>query len=120
MPLYYLYLFQSFFVLFCAFQAYRLEPLIYDYYSEIPPVRLAKVGVITESASTASKQASAGSWLRGWFGTSHKNTLKTEHVEYKSADSQVTDLPKSSEEKIESILQGNKSEACFKSIQFCC
>ena len=88
------------------FQAYRLEPLIYDYYSEVPPVRLSQVGY--KEQGTPSPTKSTGSWLRGFF-VSKPSTSKTDVIEFKKSESEV-ELPKNEAEKTEEVLKDKKSE----------
>lgn len=85
--------------------AYRLEPLIYDYYSEVPPVRVSQVGC--KDNETPSTTKSTGSWLRGFFA-SKTSTSKADVIEYKKDESEVVELPKHDVEKTEEVLKDKK------------
>lgn len=84
--------------------AYRLEPLIYDYYADIPPVRLSQIGMKQKSTSNISGKGASG-WLKGFF--SSKSNKTEDPIIFKNEEGEV-DLPKSEDEKTQEILEGKK------------
>lgn len=88
--------------------AYRLEPLIYDYYAKIPPVRLAHVGPSgVEPTTSKFPTPPGGGWLKSIFGSrlqANDNPLTA--VEYQGSDK--VDIPKATFEKTEETLQDKK------------
>eukprot|EP00794_Sanderia_malayensis_P017824 gene17824-19605_t len=91
--------------------AYRLEPLIYEHYAEIPPVRINQV---TKSPSRATKDAGnenkkdiAAGWLKSWFSSSSPEKSNAKMAEYHGND--AVDLPKGQMEKTDDILKAKKA-----------
>lgn len=89
--------------------AYRLEPVIYDYYSSIPPVRLTHVDGTLEPKQKI-KPPQGGGWLRSLFGSKAAAAAANEPIEYQSKeDGSNIDLPKAAQfEKTDEILKGRK------------
>eukprot|EP00112_Aurelia_sp_Birch-Aquarium-sp1_P003732 Seg142.1 transcript_id=Seg142.1/GoldUCD/mRNA.D3Y31 product="Phospholipase DDHD1" protein_id=Seg142.1/GoldUCD/D3Y31 len=88
--------------------AYRIEPLIYEHYGKIPPV---KINQATKSSGNdrdellVKKENAAAGWIKSWF--SHAPKMATDLAGFHS-DGKV-DLPKSEMEKVEDLLKEKKA-----------
>ncbi len=104
-------------------KAYRLEPLIYEHYAEIPPVRINEITKQNANSQDENrKEGIASVWLKSWFGNTQKPGQQT--TEYHGNDN--VDLPKSQMEKVDDILKEKKGKnhsgnvfAVLRGIQYC-
>jgi len=87
--------------------AYRIEPLIYEHYSEIPPVQINRATRLSEKEiedEGVKVESSAAGWLKSLWGMASKSPPMV--AEY-HADGQVQ-LPKGECEKTDTILKERK------------
>ena len=89
------------------FQAYRIEPLIYEHYSQIPPVKINRATKLSEKeiAVESKGDSYASGWLKSLWGLASKSPPMV--AEY--ADGQVQ-LPKGECEKADGILKEQKGQ----------
>ena len=87
-------------------QAYRIEPLIYEHYSQIPPVKINRATKLSEKEieDLPKTESAAGGWLKSLLSLTSKSP--TNVAEY-HADGQVQ-LPKGEGEKVDEILKERK------------
>eukprot|EP00795_Rhopilema_esculentum_P013592 gene13592-4487_t len=97
--------------------AYRLEPLIYEHYADIPPVkikRLTKSGSIDENEESSLRETGSANWFKSWFNNPSKIPPKAasfhdEHVELQQETEQVMDIlkeRKALKQRIDYVLEG--------------
>ena len=91
-------------------QAYRIEPLIFEHYSHIPPVKINRAAKSTEKEfdDSPTKDTTAAGWIKSWFSQASKSPLSV--AEYHSEGKGQVELPKGEFEKTEDVLKERKGE----------